>query len=132
MPLYTVSRVAEILGDHGTVLRKAKILALGVAFKENISDTRNSPALRVMEILDERGTEVAYLDHNVPAVNLNGRSIVGINPDSVSFREFDAVLILVPHDELNLAHIVENADLVIDTRNAVERQLGQQPNVVKV
>lgn len=132
MPHYTVSRVAEILSDNGTALSKAKILILGVAFKENISDTRNSPALRVMEILVERGAEVSYLDQNVPTVDLNGTTMSGLDSGLALTSEFDAVVILVPHDGVDLAQVVKNARLVIDTRNAVERLMGQQPNVVKI
>ena len=132
MPHYTVSRVAEILSDNGTALSKAKILVLGVAFKENISDTRNSPALRVMEILVERGAEVSYLDQNVPTVDLNGTTMSGLDSGLALTSEFDAVVILVPHDGVDLAQVVKNARLVIDTRNAVERLMGQQPNVVKI
>ena len=132
MPHYTVSRIAEILGAHGTVLNKANILILGVAFKENISDTRNSPALRVMELLAQKGSNVAYLDQNDPKVELNGKSVVGVNPDMSSISAFDAVVILVSHDGVDLAQIVENAKLGIDTRNAAGRLLGPRPNVVKV
>ena len=88
--------------------------------------------VRVMELLAQKGSKVAYFDHNVPTVELNGMSVVGINPDPSSISEFDAVVILVSHDGVDLARIVENAKLVIDSRNAAGRLLGPRPNVVKV
>ena len=131
MPYYTVSRISEILGDHGTVLNGAKLFIVGVAFKENTSDTSNSPAIRVMELLTQKGAEVAYIDPNVPSIKVNGCALAGLQLDTNSLGDFDAVIILVPHEGIDLAQILDNAKLVIDTRNAV-RKFGPRSNVIKV
>ena len=131
MPHYTVTRIAEILGDHDKVIKESRLLILGITFKENITDTRNSPAIRVMELLAEKGAEVAYSDHNVPEIDFKGRSIASIEPDPLLLRDFDAVVVLVAHEGVNLAEIVDSAKLVIDTRNATGR-LGPRSNVIKV
>lgn len=131
MPHYMVSRIMEILGGQGIVLNGAKLLIVGVAFKENISDTRNSPAIRVMELLAAQGARVAYADPNVPEIDLDGRHIAGVGLEPELIRDFDAVVILVPHDGIALGSIVDNAKIVIDTRNAT-KQLGPRPNLVRV
>ncbi len=129
MPYYTLSRIGEILSDHGLALKGARILALGVAFKENVSDTRNSAALRVMELLEERGANVSYIDSNVPAVDLNGKTKKSLSMEPGLIEGFDGVVILVNHSDCELERIVDGARLVIDTRNATN-SLGIKPNVV--
>ena len=131
MPYYTVSRIAEILGDYEKSLNGSRILILGVTFKENIADMRNSPAIRVMELLSERGTVLSYTDPRIPSIRINGSSLPSLELDPVMIGNFDAVVILVRHDEFDWAQIVDNAKLVIDTRNAVGL-LGTQPNVTKI
>jgi UDP-N-acetyl-D-glucosamine dehydrogenase len=131
MPYYTLSRIVDALGDHGKPLQGSRILALGVTFKEDINDTRNSPALRVMELLCEKGASVAYNDCYVPNLNDNGFSLKSVKLEPSLYAQFDAVVILVNHSYYDLSEIVDNSMLVIDTRNAT-RALGPRLNVVKL
>ena len=130
-PYYTLSRISEILGERGIPLSSARVLILGVTFKENIKDTRNSPALRIIEFLQSRIVEVAYSDRNVSSLEIDGRSLQSIDISSERLQQFDAVVILVGHQYYDLAEIVDNAKLVIDTRN-VTSVLGPRDNVVKL
>lgn len=130
-PYYAVSRIVDILGDHEKPLKKARLLLLGVSFKENVQDTRNSPALRVAELLMERGAEITYSDQHVPEIQISGRQFHSLGLDQAARQEFDAAVILVNHSYFDWAEVVKNNQLVIDAVNAT-RSLGPQPNVVKL
>jgi UDP-N-acetyl-D-glucosamine dehydrogenase len=131
MPSYTSSCIVEILANQGKPLKDARLLVLGVTFKENITDTRNSPAVRVMELLLREGAEVAYSDRHAPMIAINGISSRSIDLNPIVLQRFDAVVILVNHAYFNLAEIVDNSKLVIDTRNAT-CALDPRANVVKL
>jgi UDP-N-acetyl-D-glucosamine dehydrogenase len=131
MPPYTASCIVEILANQGKPLKDARLLLLGVTFKENIADTRNSPALRVIELLSGKAAEVAYSDRHAPMIAVNGISARSIDLNPIVLQRFDAVVILVNHAYFNLAEIVDNSKLVIDTRNAT-CALDPRANVVKL
>ena len=131
MPYYTLSRIGEILSDHGKPLKGARLLILGIAFKEDIKDTRNSPALRVMELLLERGADVGYSDHNVPELCVGGKRMSSLAADPGFLRQLDAVVVLLKRTGHDLAQIVDSSPLVIDARNATS-WLGPRANVIKI
>jgi UDP-N-acetyl-D-glucosamine dehydrogenase len=106
-------------------------LILGVTFKENTRDTRNSPAVRVMELLAEKGANVAYHDNNAPNLAVSGTSMESTDIDYSDLKSFDAVIILVNHSNWDLEQIIENSQLVIDARNATG-PFGPHDNVVKL
>ena len=130
-PYYAVSRIVDILGDHGKPLKKARLLLLGVSFKENVQDTRNSPALRVAELLVERGADITYSDQHVPDISLSGKQFSSLDLGKAAQHQFDATVILVNHTYFDLAEIVKGHQLVIDAVNAT-RSLGPRSNVVKL
>ncbi len=137
MPHYVVDRVAEALDKSaGKGLSRARILVMGVAYKKNIDDMRESPSLRLMELLEARGAKVAYHDPHVPVIPptrehaaLTGRRSVGIAAKSLA--AFDAVLISTDHDGIDYKALVEGSALVVDTRNACGRAGINSPKVVK-
>ena len=131
MPYYTLSRIVDALGEHKKPLNGSRILALGVTFKEDINDTRNSPALRVIELLHEKGAFVDYNDDYVQNLEVNGSSLKSVNLEPNLYSQFDAVAILVNHSYYDLTKIVENSKLVIDPRHATGA-LGHHNNVVKL
>jgi len=131
MPYYTVSRIVDILSESGLALKGANLLLLGLSFKENISDTRNSPAIQIMELLGKKGARVAYSDYNVPQTKINGRSMTSVELNAETISEFDAVITLVAHRKFDLTMIVDNAKILVDTKNVVGN-LGHRSNVVRV
>ena len=113
----------------------ARILMLGLAYKKNVDDTRESPALRLMELLEARGASVSYHDPYVPVIpptrehqSLAGRASVAWEP--FSFEGYDAALIATDHDCVDYGALVQNARLVVDTRNACVRAGVNAGNVV--
>jgi UDP-N-acetyl-D-glucosamine dehydrogenase len=116
-------------------LNGSKILVMGVAYKKNIDDMRESPALRLIELLEARGAEVAYHDPFVPVIPLSrehaaltGRRSEAWSPDLA--RRFDAALIVTDHDGVDYAALVESTPLVVDSRNACRRAGVCSANVV--
>jgi UDP-N-acetyl-D-glucosamine dehydrogenase len=123
MPYYVVDRLAEAVDRSGAPFSGAAILILGVAYKKNVDDMRESPSLKLIELIEARGARVDYHDPHVPELPptrkhapLAGRRSISLTPDTV--RAYDAVLIATDHDAVDYHLVVEHAKLVIDTRNA--------------
>ena len=131
MPYYAVSRIVDILGEASMPVRGCNLLLLGLSFKKDIGDTRNSPALQVAELLAERGALVSYSDPNVPQATVGGRTLTSVDMDEATLKGQDATIILVDHSLYDLAKVVDHSKLVIDTRDAT-RPLGTRANVVKL
>jgi len=138
MPRHVVERLAEALSDRaGKALNGARVLILGMAYKKNVDDTRESPALKLLELLEERGATVDFHDPFVAEIpptrrfpELKGRRSVAL--DRAALAVADAVLIATDHDGVDYALVAEAARLVVDTRNAMASRLGSLPaNVVK-
>jgi UDP-N-acetyl-D-glucosamine dehydrogenase len=124
MPYYVIERTAEALGESGRVLKGARVLVLGVAYKRDIDDMRESPSLKLLEILEARGAQVAYNDPHVPSLRTRKlRHYGNIELDSQPLSEeclraADAVIIGTDHSAYDYDYIVQHCALVIDTRNA--------------
>lgn len=119
MPSYVVDKIIRALSDRGKSLKGAKILLLGMAYKRNIDDMRESPSLDIFDHLEEWGAELSYHDPNVPHFHHYKRP--WIEMDSVpitqeSLPTFDAVVLLTDHSRVDYDLILEQADLIIDTR----------------
>lgn len=137
MPHWVVDRVAEALDrQQGRGLSRAKILVMGIAYKKNIDDMRESPSLRLIELLEERGAQADYHDPHVPVIpptrahaNLTGRASVAPSPEAIN--GYDVVLIATDHDAVDYKTLVAAANLVIDTRNVCAKAGLTGDNIVK-
>jgi UDP-N-acetyl-D-glucosamine dehydrogenase len=137
MPHWVVDRVAEALDkNQGKGLSRAKVLIMGISYKKNIDDMRESPSLRLMELLEARGAKVEYHDPFVPVIpptrehaSLTGRKGVALTPSSI--KRFDVALIATDHDSVDYSALVKASKLVVDTRNVCERKGVLAKNVVK-
>jgi UDP-N-acetyl-D-glucosamine dehydrogenase len=138
MPYHVVDKVAEALSNHRQkAISGARILVLGIAYKKNIDDMRESPSLKLIELLEERGASTQYHDPFIPVIpmtrehaSLAGRRSVAC--DAESLQNFDAFLIATDHDQVDYAALVKTGMLVIDSRNACTRAGCYDKNVVKV
>lgn len=127
MPYIVVDRLAEALDTlSGRGLTGARILVLGAAYKKNIDDVRESPSLKLMELIDERGGVCEFHDPHVAALpptrrhpRLSGKASVSL--DAGMLAGFDAVLVATDHDEVDYALVAEHARVLIDTRNVFAR-----------
>ena len=137
MPHYVVERLARALdAATGRGLNGATILLLGLAYKKNVDDVRESPAFKLIELLEHRGARVDFYDPHVAAIppmreypHYQGRPRVAWNGPSIA--AFDAVLIATDHDDVDYKLVADNARLVIDTRNACARAGITAPHIVK-
>jgi UDP-N-acetyl-D-glucosamine dehydrogenase len=138
MPRYVVDRLAQELDRRtGRGLRNAKILIMGVAYKKNVDDTRESPAFRLMELIERRDATTGFYDPHVPRIpdlreypGFSGRNgVAALSGDILS--DFDAVLIVTDHDDVDYRALCAGSKLVIDTRNACARAGVVTDNVVK-
>jgi UDP-N-acetyl-D-glucosamine dehydrogenase len=129
MPAYVVQLVADALNDRARSVRGARVLVLGVAYKANVADTRDSPALEIIDMLAAKGAQVAYHDPHVPTVVVDGHRF-----DSVSAlrpADHDVVLVLTAHDGYDWPGLTREAKLLIDTRNATAG-VGAAANIVRL
>ena len=122
MPRYVVDKTVEAINAHGKSIKGAKVLVLGLSYKPNIDDDRESPSFELIELLDHRGAEVSYCDPYIPK-SRRGRKfdleIESVPCTPEEFAKYDAVLLSTPHREFKDAALYRNAKLVIDTRNVV-------------
>lgn len=119
MPAFMLSRVAGALNEQQKSLKGSRILALGVAYKRDVSDTRESPALEVLQNLHEKGALVEYCDPYVPAVELDGRVIRSVELTPAVLQSMDCVIVLTDHSSLDYALVAAYSTLVVDSRNAL-------------
>jgi UDP-N-acetyl-D-glucosamine dehydrogenase len=134
MPRFVVNRIAEALNSRKKALNGSKILALGLAYKANVDDMRESPTYALFDLLDQRGAEVAYYDPHIPVIKPTRDHARWTGMESVPWTKneiskFDAVVISTAHDAVNYIELVEWAQCIIDTRNVVA-SLGGKPGQV--
>jgi UDP-N-acetyl-D-glucosamine dehydrogenase len=119
MPYHVVASVASALNQHKKALNGAQVLVLGVAYKKDIDDLRESPALTIIELLQKEGAQVCYNDPFIPVVGKGRKYDLQMKSVPVEkLARFDCVLIVTDHSSYDYAKIVDEAQLVVDTRNA--------------
>ncbi|MBM6593009.1 nucleotide sugar dehydrogenase [Microvirga pudoricolor] len=136
MPYLVVDRLAEAIDDSGKTIRNAKVLVLGIAYKKNVGDMRESPSLKLIELIERRGARVDYHDAQIPIIpmtrehaDLAGRTSVPL--DASRLGDYDAILIATDHDSVDYQFIASNAKLIVDTRNVCAKVAIQKGLVVK-
>ncbi len=137
MPIYVIQRLRETLDKaKGRGLNGAKVLLVGVAYKKNVSDMRESPAVRLMQLMLEAGAAVDFLDPHVPEIprmraypELLGRT--SIAPDAIAAGGYDAILIATDHDAIDYAALTGLDIPIVDSRNAIASRKLAMDNVVK-
>ncbi len=131
MPEYVVHRITLVLNDRQRSVKGSRILVLGVAYKRDIDDMRESPALDIIELLTKQGAQVQYHDPYISRVAIGERSFesVELSDEMLTFQ--DAIIIATDHTKVDYERVVRHAKLVFDTRNATER-VGSQKNIVKL
>ena len=130
MPYFVVEKVARALNDDRKAVNGSSVLVIGVAYKRNIDDIRESPALDVIRLLEEQGAAVSYYDPFIPSFTEEGhvRQSVEFTPEVIA--GFDAVVIVTDHSDIDYQRLVDHAGLVVDTRNAVRHASPSRARVV--
>ena len=132
MPYFVVDRTVEELNERGRVIKGARVLMLGIAYKKDVDDQRESPSLKIITLLKQRGAKVDYNDPHVPRSaghrDYPGLKMRSVKLDEESLKKYDVVIITTAHSAYDYDWIVKHSHLVIDTRNAIKRR---RKNVVK-
>lgn len=123
MPEYWVARVADRLNDQGKAVRRSNVLVVGVAYKKDIDDIRESPALDVIRLLEQRGAVVSFHDPHVARLHEDGVELTSVPLSAETLREADCVVIVTDHSSIDYGLIAREAKLVVDTRHALPADL---------
>jgi UDP-N-acetyl-D-glucosamine dehydrogenase len=134
MPYHVVDAIAAALNERQKSLKGSRILVLGVAYKKDVDDLRESPSLKILQLLGERGAQVDYNDPHFPRLHkmrhydFSDKQSVGLDPKTLA--SYDSVVISTDHSSYDYGAIVESAQLVVDTRNATRRVLRHREKIV--
>jgi UDP-N-acetyl-D-glucosamine dehydrogenase len=129
MPHFVVDKIQGALNDHSKPLKGSHVHILGAAYKRNIDDVRESPALDIILLLERRGTRVTYSDPFVPKLPLDDHELTAQDPIAMA-AEADCVVVVTDHSGVDYAGIVERAKLIVDTRNALKNH--PSPKIVRL
>ncbi|MBW7991607.1 MAG: nucleotide sugar dehydrogenase [Planctomycetes bacterium] len=134
MPRYVIAKTTEALNEHRKSLKGSKILVLGLAYKKDIDDLRESPSIELIELLREKGAKVDYNDPYIPRTHKQRQHDLKMTSKKLSAKmlsSYDVVLISTDHSDYDYKWIVKNAKLVVDTRNATAAVASAGKKVVK-
>jgi UDP-N-acetyl-D-glucosamine dehydrogenase len=124
MPRYVVERVSEALNSMGKPLRGSRVHLYGMAYKADVGDYRESPAIDIVRLLEERGAVVSYTDPHVPVVDDHGVSLTGLGEAEALAAGIDCAVIVTNHRAFDYDGLVRTAPLIVDTRNALKGRTG--------
>jgi UDP-N-acetyl-D-glucosamine dehydrogenase len=130
MPYHVRELVIRALNLQGKSLKGAKVLLLGVAYKKDVGDMRESPAIKIIELLQKSLAEVSYNDPFVPIFESSTRQLYSVKLTEQALAEADCVVIVTDHSNYDAQYIVEHAKLVVDTRNVTAQIKGQREKIV--
>jgi UDP-N-acetyl-D-glucosamine dehydrogenase len=124
MPRYVVERVSEALNSMGKPLRGSRVHLYGMAYKADVGDYRESPAIDIVRLLEERGAVVSYTDPHVPVVDDHGVSMAALGEAEALAAGIDCAVIVTNHRAFDYDGLVRTAPLIVDTRNALKGRTG--------
>jgi UDP-N-acetyl-D-glucosamine dehydrogenase len=130
MPEFVVQKVVRMANHQGLALSKSKILCLGVAYKKDIDDWRESPAMDVMELLVEQGAAVSFYDPHVAAVKINGENFSTVPDLTAALDVADLVLITTEHSKVDYQLVIERSKAILDTRGITRKLADPQKKVI--
>jgi UDP-N-acetyl-D-glucosamine dehydrogenase len=119
MPLFVVDKIQNALNEQAKPLNGSHVHVMGIAYKKNIDDLRESPALDILHLLSKRGARLSYSDPFIPKLKVDGLDLTAEPADAVA-AQADCVVIVTDHSNVDYAMIVERARLIVDTRNALK------------
>ena len=132
MPRYTLGKIQDALNRHKKPINGSQVLILGAAYKPNVDDLRESPALDVIHLLQEKGADVIYHDPYIPHLEEEGLSLSSVPDLMQAVEHADCVAIITNHAQYDYGAILARAKLIVDTRNALGNQGKDHPKVVRL
>jgi UDP-N-acetyl-D-glucosamine dehydrogenase len=131
MPHYVISKVMEGLNERRLALKGSKVLVLGVAYKKDVKDLRESPALEIVELLIRKGSEVSYYDPHLPFLKINDINLTSVKLNKETLAHSDCVVIVTDHSNVDYDLVAEHAKLIVDTRNVL-RSATDRKKIVRL
>jgi len=133
MPAYVVSKLDSLLKSKKKKISSSKMLIVGVSYKKNIGDTRESPALNIISTLIRKKAKVDYFDPHVDSIKIAQKRMQGLKKlNKANIGKYDCVVIVTDHSKLNYKMIAQEAKLVFDTRNALRNLKAKKDNIIKL
>lgn len=132
MPSYVMAKIADALNAEQKAVKGSAILILGVAYKRDVADYRESPALDIIRLLKGKGASVQYHDPHIPHVNLDGEFLATVELTASVLQGADCAVIVTDHGAYDWDWIVQNARLIVDTRNATRQSRASGARIVKL
>jgi UDP-N-acetyl-D-glucosamine dehydrogenase len=132
MPDFVVEKVTHALNDACKSVKASRVLVIGVAYKKNIDDIRESPALDVIRLLEDRGADVVYHDPFIPSFIEDGNTRHGVGLSAEELARSDAAVIVTDHTTIDYQFVVDHASIVVDTRNATARVVRPRARIVSL
>ncbi len=132
MPEHVLAKISDALNEDRKALNGSRVLILGVAYKADIGDLRESPALDLIKLLQEKGAVLSYNDDFVPRLEVNGLQLSNVTLDQNVLRDSDCVVITAAHSYYDWDWIVEHSPLIVDTRNATKSVAAGSGRIVKL
>jgi UDP-N-acetyl-D-glucosamine dehydrogenase len=128
MPHFVADKVQNALNDAGKPVKGSHIHIMGVAYKRDINDMRESPALDVLLLLEKRGAKLSYSDPHVPVLRLDGMHLEASPEEKAA--EADCVVVITDHNAFDYSGLLERSRLIVDTRNALKK--FSDPKIVRL
>ncbi len=132
MPNYVISKITDALNSHCKSVNGSKILVLGVAYKRDVNDVRESPALDIMEMLESKGAQVKYHDDYAKVIFYNAHEVKSTPLTEAALRAADCVAIITDHSNVDYKWVAKHARCIVDTRNATKGIKGAKDQIVKL
>ena len=132
MPAYVVEKIADALNDERKAVNGSRVLVIGIAYKKDIDDVRESPALDIIRLVDELGADVVYHDPYVPEFREDGMRHESVSLTDEEIKRADAVVIVTDHSSIDYQRLVNRAGLVVDTRNATSKTKAGRARIVSL
>jgi UDP-N-acetyl-D-glucosamine dehydrogenase len=132
MPSYVVEMVQDALNDDGKSLKGSRVLVLGATYKKDINDLRESPSLKIIDLLSKKNAKVEYNDPYIPHLKVNGIRLGSTKLTSKKLKSSDCVVIATDHSSYDYGSIIDCAKLIVDTRNATQRVSHNSARIVRL
>ena len=132
MPHFVVRKTGDFLNEKGKSVKNSKILVLGVAYKRDVNDLRESPAIEIIKLLEEKGAKIKYHDPFVPQMDLEPKIIRSVKLTKQAVASADCVIIITDHTNIDYDMVVKNAKLIFDTRNVLKNFKNYREKIKKI
>ena len=132
VPSHVIERIQDILSKYGKKIKDANILIVGVTFKKDVNDLRDSPALDIMDRLHKGKAKLAYHDPYIAGLNIKKTKLRSHKLTRLFLKKQDIVVVVTDHDSVDYKTISDHSDVIFDTRNIFERKGIKSGNVVKL